>query len=260
MDHTSMRILVLGGTTEASACARRLASDERFNATLSLAGRTKAPELPSGIAVRVGGFGGAEGLATWLTKSKTDAIVDATHPFAAQISANAHAAATKLGIPLCTVSRPPWQAESDDRWLSVATTDAAVEALGTDRRRVFLSIGRQGLAAFARAPQHAYMARLIEMPDAGIAIPDLTLVQARGPFALDDEIALLKSERIDVLVSKNAGGRATYPKIEAARRLGIPVVMIERPAKAAGHVARSADEAMHWLERLHAKSRSDRGV
>jgi precorrin-6A/cobalt-precorrin-6A reductase len=259
MDHTSMRILILGGTTEASACARRLTGDERFSATLSLAGRTRAPDQPE-LALRVGGFGGVEGLAAWLAQNKTQAVVDATHPFAARISANAYAATAQLGIPLCSVARPPWQAEPGDRWQNVATTEDAADALGPEPKRVFLSIGRQGLAAFARAPQHAYIARLIEVPDASIAIPDLTLLHARGPFALEDEIRLLTSERIDVLVSKNSGGPATYPKIEAARTLGIPVVMIERPSKPGGYVARDADEAVSWLERLHAKSRSDRGV
>lgn len=254
-----MRVLILGGTTEASECVRRLAGDARFSATLSLAGRTSAPPDP-GIAHRVGGFGGATGLARWMTNAAVDAIIDATHPFAARISANAHAAAAQLGIPLCTVLRPPWHEASGDTWHTVATMDDAANTLGPDRKRVFLSIGRQGIGAFLGAPQHSYVARSIELPDASDMPPDMTLIQARGPFALQDELDLLTVQRIDVVVSKNAGGEATYPKIEAARILKLPVVMIERPAKAGRHIVGSAEEAFAWLDRLHATSRSDRGV
>lgn len=255
-----MRVLILGGTTEASACAHRLSGDGRFAVTLSLAGRTASPVAVPGVALRVGGFGVAAGLARWLAEAGTAAVIDATHPFAAEISANAAAATGELGIPLCTVLRPPWRAGPGDRWRTVPSMAAAADDLGDEGRRVFLGVGRQGVGAFRRAPQHTYVVRTIELPDAAALPPDTTLVQARGPFALADEIALLTSHRIEVVVTKNAGGDATYAKIEAARRLGLPVVMVERPRKAGRHVVAAAEEAVGWLERLHAMSRSDRGV
>lgn len=260
MQATAKRILILGGTTEASALARRLAADPRFDATLSLAGRTRDPAAIAGVTMRVGGFGGADALAHWLRDAGIDAIVDATHPFAAQISANAYAAAIAAGIPLCTVVRPPWSAMPGDEWHTVASAEEAAAALGAEPRRVFLSIGRQEVGAFRGAPHHAYVIRSIEPPDEAALPLDVKLIQARGPFALADEMRLLTSERIDVVVTKNAGGGATYPKIAAARELGLPVVMIARPYKASSHAVASADEAVAWLERHHAMSRSERGV
>lgn len=260
MQATAKRILILGGTTEASALVRRLAADPRFDATLSLAGRTRSPAGIAGVAMRVGGFGGADALAHWLRTSGIDAVIDATHPFAAQISANAYAAASTAGIPLCTVVRPPWSAVPGDVWHTVASAKEAAVALGAEPRRVLLSIGRQEVGAFRGAPHHAYVIRSIEPPDETTLPPDVKLIQARGPFALADEMRLLTSERIDVVVTKNAGGSATYPKITAARELGLPVVMITRPYKASSHAVASAEEAVAWLERHHGMSRSERGV
>lgn len=255
-----MRVLILAGTTEASDLARRLSGDPRFAVTLSLAGRTRNPVTEAVVAVRVGGFGGAEGLALWLRDAGIGAVIDATHPFAARISANAHAAARETGLPLCTILRPPWSAGPGDRWLSVASLEAAADALGAKPRRVFLGVGRQGVDAFRRAPQHAYVVRSIEPPDPAALPSDVTLVQARGPFTLSDEIALFSAHRIETVVAKNAGGAATHAKIEAARRLELPVVMIQRPQKPAGHVVADAAAALDWLHRLHATSRSERGV
>lgn len=255
-----MRVLILGGTTEAVACAERLGRDPRFHVILSLAGRTRNPRQQDGIAHRVGGFGGADGLATYLAEARIDAVLDATHPFAAQISANAERAARASGLPLCTLVRPGWTADAGDRWIGVATIEDAAAALGTEPRRVFLAVGRQGVGAFRQAGHHAYVVRAIEQPDADALPPDTTLVQARGPFALQDEIALLTSQRIDVIVSKNAGGAATFAKIEAARTLGLPVIMIERPHKVGQNLAASAQEAILWFERLHDSGRSERNV
>lgn len=255
-----MRVLILGGTTEAVACAERLGSDPRFRAILSLAGRTRNPRQQDGLEHRVGGFGGASGLATYLAEAQIDAILDATHPFAAQISANAERAARERGIPLCTLVRPPWVPMPGDRWTRVAKIEDAAAALGEEPRRVFLSVGRQGVGAFRRAGQHTYIVRAIEQPDVDALPRTTTLVRARGPFALQDEIALLASERIDVVVSKNAGGAATYAKIEAARTLGLPVVMIDRPEKAGQNVVSDAAEAVAWLDRLHGSGRSERSV
>jgi len=251
-----MRVLILGGTTEASALARLLADDVRFDATLSLAGRTSTPR-PQPLVTRIGGFGGVEGLDRFLREEKIDAVIDATHPYADQMSAHAVAACGQTGVPLASFVRAPWTPRPGDRWNVVPSTDAAVSALGTAPRRVFLSLGRQELHVFARAPQHHYLARVIEAPPREELPPDITLVQARGPFALAAETALLRDERIEVVVSKNAGGDATYAKIAAARALGLPVIMIARPGKPAGHVVASAEEAVAWL--AHAR-RSLRGV
>ncbi|AHB48203.1 cobalt-precorrin-6x reductase [Hyphomicrobium nitrativorans NL23] len=255
-----MRVLILGGTTEAVACAERLGSDPRFHPILSLAGRTRNPRQQGGIAHRVGGFGGAEGLAAYLAEERIDAVLDATHPFAAQISANADKATRACGVALCTLVRPPWVAETGDRWIGAATIEAAANALGEEPRRVFLAVGRQGVGAFRHMTQHAYIIRAIEQPEADALPPDTTLVQARGPFALQDEIELLTSHQIDVVVSKNAGGAATYAKIEAARSLGLPVIMIERPDTAGQNFVASAAEAVDWLGGVHDGSRSERNV
>ncbi len=252
-----MRVLVLGGTTEASALATLLAADPRFDATLSLAGRTSNPK-PQPLATRVGGFGGIEGLARWLRDEKADAVIDATHPYAAQMSANAVAACTQAGLPLGTIVRPPWRRLEDESWRVVPTAEAAAAALGKTPLRVFLSLGRQELHAFASAPQHRYVARTIEVPEQAALPPNLKILQARGPFDRDSEARLLAKEEIDIIVSKNSGGTATYAKIEAARELDLPVIMIARPDKPAGHLLGSPEEAVAWLHGCAPGSR--RGV
>jgi precorrin-6A/cobalt-precorrin-6A reductase len=252
-----MRVLILGGTTEASTLAGLLAGESRFEATLSLAGRTTAPRAQP-IATRVGGFGGVDGLARYLRDHAIDAVIDATHPYAAQISANAVAACAEAGIALASLVRPPWQRREDDRWQAVASTQDAALLLGRMPRRVFLSVGRQDLHHFALAPQHQYVARLIETPRQAHLPPHLVLLHQRGPFDLEAERRLLIDQRIAVIVSKNSGGDATYPKIAAARALALPVVMIARPDKPAGHVVDSAEAAVDWL--AHAGALSRRGV
>jgi precorrin-6A/cobalt-precorrin-6A reductase len=257
---TPLRVLILGGTTEASALARLIAGDARFEATLSLAGRTSNPR-PQPLPTRIGGFGGAEGLAAFLGKSAIDVVIDATHPYADQISANALAACGKTGVPLVSLARPPWQAEARDRWQVVRDAAAAAAALGPMPRHVFLSLGRLDLHAFAPAPQHHYVARTIDPPQQTVLPPDIRFLQARGPFDRAGETHLLQDEKIDIVVSKNSGGTATYAKIEAARDLGLPVIMIARPHKAAGHLVHRAEEAVAWLERrLHDAVPSLRGV
>ena len=241
-----MRVLVLGGTTEASALATLLAGDKRFDATLSLAGRTSSPR-PQPLATRIGGFGGVEGLMRWLREEKADAVIDATHPYAARMSANAVAACAQAGIPLGSIVRPPWPRLEDDSWRVVPTADAAAAALGKTPLRVFLSLGRQDLHAFTSAPQHRYIARTIEAPQQAALPPNIRILQARGPFDRDSEAKLLSDEEIDVIVSKNSGGTATYAKIEAARELDLPVIMIARPDKPAGHVLGGREQAGAWL-------------
>jgi precorrin-6A/cobalt-precorrin-6A reductase len=244
-----LRVLILGGTTEASALARKIAGDTWLAPILSLAGRTTKPR-PQPIATRIGGFGGIDGLARFLRNDKIEAVVDATHPYADQMSAHVVAACRETGVPLASLVRPEWQRHADDRWQVVADASAAATALGAEPRRVFLSLGRQDLDAFAAAPQHHYLARLIDLPEQTVLPPDLRLLQARGPFDRADEERLQKEQRIDVMVSKNAGGTATYAKIEAARALRLPVVMIARPHKPAGAAMADVDACVAWLHGL----------
>jgi precorrin-6A/cobalt-precorrin-6A reductase len=257
-----MRVLILGGTTEASDLTRLLAADSRFDATISLAGRTANPKAQP-VRTRIGGFGGADGLVAWLKQDATQAVVDATHPYADQISANAVEACARLAIPLASIVRPAWELRPGDTWIPVASAEAAADALGPEPRRVFLTLGRLELGAFASAPHHHYIARTIDPPNDVPLPPDIRLFSGRGPFDCESETTLLAREKIDVLVSKNSGGAATYAKIEAARRLGIPLVMIARPNKPRGHGVESAEAAVIWLEhqRTHrTASCSARGV
>jgi precorrin-6A/cobalt-precorrin-6A reductase len=262
MEMLSMRVLILGGTTEASELAHLLAADPRFDATVSLAGRTANPKTQP-VRTRIGGFGGANGLVAWLKQDATQAVIDATHPYADQISANAVTACAQLAIPLASFLRPAWEPRPGDTWIPVASAEAAADALGPKPRRVFLTLGRLELDAFASAPHHHYVARTIDPPGDVALPPDIRLFYDRGSFDRESETALLAREKIDVLVSKNSGGAATYAKIEAARQLGIPVVMVARPNKPCGQVVESAEAAVIWLEHQlahRATSCSPRGV
>ena len=257
-----MRVLILGGTTEASELTRLLAADKRFDATISLAGRTANPKAQP-VATRIGGFGGPDGLVAWLKQNATQAVIDATHPYADQISSNAVAACARLAMPLASIVRPAWQPEPGDNWLPVASAEAAADALGPTPRRVFLTLGRLELGAFAGRPHHHYIARTIDPPGDVALPPDIKMLSGRGPFDIQAETALLTQEKVDVLVSKNSGGTATYAKIEATRHLGIPVVMVARPLKLRGDAVENAEAAMIWLEQLLAHrtaSCSARGV
>jgi precorrin-6A/cobalt-precorrin-6A reductase len=225
---------------------RRLADKPDVAAILSLAGATADP-APAPITRRIGGFGGAEGLAAFLARERIDAVVDATHPFASRMSANAVAACLATGTPLVVFTRPPWTHQPNDRWIEVATMDDAVDALGTQRRTVFLTQGRLQLAAFVRAPQHLYIVRTIDRPAEIDSLPDCKLILARGPFSLADELALMQREQIEMLVTKNSGGRATYAKIEAARALKIEVVIVRQPPAPAAETLHDLDGVMAWL-------------
>ncbi|HXY59506.1 MAG TPA: cobalt-precorrin-6A reductase [Methylocystis sp.] len=240
------RALILGGTREARDLARLAARRPEVDAVLSLAGRTAAP-LETELPTRIGGFGGVEGLSRYLAENRFDCVLDATHPFAARISANARAACAALSLPLATLARAPWRAQEGDDWIVVEDNAEAVAALGEAPRRVFLTIGRLGVAAFRRAPQHDYLIRSIEPPDASELPRRAEVVLARGPFALADEIALMRARGIEVVVSKNSGGPLTYAKIEAARALQIPVVMVAPPAGEGVAVVESLDAAINFL-------------
>jgi precorrin-6A/cobalt-precorrin-6A reductase len=241
-----MRLLILGGTTEASALARNVVGWAELEPILSLAGRTQNPVEPP-IPFRSGGFGGVAGLKTYLADEKIDVVVDATHPFAAQMSAHAVEACRDLHLPLALFTRAAWRSVPGDRWLPVADMAAATQALGDAPRRVFLTVGGLQLAAFAAAPQHHYLVRTIDPPEAVAALPDHKLILARGPFAVEDEIALMRDERIDVLVTKNSGGKATAAKLAAARALNIEVIMVERPKSEAVLAFEKLDAVMKWI-------------
>jgi precorrin-6A/cobalt-precorrin-6A reductase len=251
------RILILGGTTEARQLAGRLAARPGLAVTLSLAGRTAAP-LAQPVAVRVGGFGGAEGLAVYLRAERIDRLIDATHPYAAGISANAAAAAEATGVSLLALRRPPWTQVAGDRWIEVADAPAAVAALGAAPRKIFLALGRQEIAAFAAAPQHHYLVRSVDPVDPPLNVPHADYVLGRGPFSEDDDRALLLRYGIERLVAKNSGGSATYGKIAAARALALPVILLRRPPLPAVPEVASVEAALAAI--AHAIPPADRGV
>ncbi len=242
------RLLLLGGTTEALALAEALAGDPRLEVISSLAGRTVAHRLPPG-EVRVGGFGGAAGLAAYLKERRIGMVVDATHPFAATISRHTALACRETGLPRLQLLRPAWTPEPGDRWHEVPDMNAAAAALPALGRTIFLAVGRQELAAFAdppglHRPPLRLIARMVEAPG---ELPGFEIILARGPFTLENEEALFARAGIEAVVSKNSGGDATYAKIAAARRLGLPVVMIARPPAESGDRAKSVEAAFAWI-------------
>ncbi|WP_417586419.1 cobalt-precorrin-6A reductase [Pararhodobacter oceanensis] len=238
-------LLVLGGTSEATALCQRL-SEAGIRATLSYAGRVARPARQA-LPQRIGGFGGVEGLIAYLRNNAITHVIDATHPFAAQMSTNAVAACAELGVPLVALTRLPWQAEAGDDWINVSDIAGAVAALQRPAMRVMLAVGRMHLAEFAPNPQHFYLLRLIDAPDAPLPFPDCEVVQARGPFTLADDLELMRAQRIDLVVSKNAGGGGASAKIEAARALGLPVIMIDRPAIPARREMHSVEEVLAFI-------------
>lgn len=243
---TKPRALLFGGTSEARELARRIATDGRFDALVSLAGRTSEP-LRQSLPVRVGGFGSVDGLIRCLEEWRIDKAIDATHPFAARISANVAAACAALRVPLIGLTRAPWRPEPGDKWIEGGDNAAAVEALGENPRRVFLTIGRLGLADYARAPQHFYLVRSIDRPSHDDLPPRHELVLARGPFDVESEIALMRTASVDVLVSKNSGGQSTYAKILAARALGLEMIVIARPRAEHIPIVHDIEQAMAFL-------------
>jgi precorrin-6A/cobalt-precorrin-6A reductase len=239
------RALILGGTGNANALAAALAR-ERIDAIYSYAGRTQIP-LPHALPTRVGGFGGAEGLADFIREAEITHVVDATHPFAAEMSRNAAIACAATGVPLLALERAPWTKTHGDRWIEVEDIAAAVTALPDVRARVFLAIGRQHLAPFAQKPQHAYTLRFVDAPDGALPLPGAEVIVSRGPFTLVGDLALMRERGIEWLVARNAGGDGARAKIDAARELGLPVIMIARPQLAERPRVESVDEVLAWL-------------
>jgi precorrin-6A/cobalt-precorrin-6A reductase len=249
-----MRILILGGTMEARQLAERLATRPDLAITLSLAGRTTAPALQP-VPVRVGGFGGAEGLADYLLRQKVDVLIDATHPYAATISMNAAAAALRAHVALLALRRPGWTPVAGDRWIQVADAAGAVQALGNIPRCVFLALGRKEIEPFAGALQHRYLVRSVEPVVPPLAVPHAIYITGRGPFAEADERTMLEHYRIDAIVAKNSGGPATYGKIAAARALSLPVIMLRRPSLPAVEAVETVDDAVAWLDHVSSAAR-----
>lgn len=240
-------ILILGGTTEAMQLAALLKDSSKFAPVMSLAGRTAQPRLPE-MAHRSGGFGGVDGLKRYLRENAVAAVVDATHPFAARMSGNAARACADLNVPLAVLTRPAWERCDGDRWIEVDDFAAARDALGTAPRTVLLTIGRQEVGAFRGGVGHRYVVRSVDAVAPELLPDGARVIAARGPFDEDQEIALMQREGIDAVVSKNAGGGATYAKIAAARRLALPVIMIRRPRSASDGEMHDAAAVMRWLE------------
>ncbi len=239
-----MRVLLLGGTTEASHIAQELAS-AGVTGIFSYAGRTAAPAAQV-LPTRVGGFGGVDGLVEYLRHERITHVIDATHPFASQISANAVGACARTGTPLIAYAREPWVAGPNDNWRHVRNIEEAVAALPDRPARIFLAIGKQHLRTFAAQPQHFYLLRLVDAP-ATAPLPNAEIVLARGPFATEGDLALLRHHRITHVVARNAGGEGAKAKLEAACALGLPVIMIDRPILPECRVAQSVEEIMRWL-------------
>jgi precorrin-6A/cobalt-precorrin-6A reductase len=239
-------VLVLAGTAEATALARRLHASGR-DVVSSLAGITSNPTDRPG-RVRRGGFGGVDGLISYLVSHGIAAVVDATHPFAAVMPFHAQSACAAAGVPLCRLLREPWRPGDGDEWIDVDGLDAAaaaIERIGA--RRVLLATGRQSLAPFATCERQWFLARSIE----AVADPpaNMTTIQDRGPYTVEAERALIAAHEIDTLVTKNAGGEATAAKLAAARDAGVRVVMVRRPSQPPGvYTVTTVGEAQRWVE------------
>lgn len=249
-------VLILGGTTEARRLAESLTSGENqqsqgredppYRVTTSLAGRVAAPVLPPGES-RIGGFGGAAGLAAWITAHRVTHLVDATHPFAERMSFNAAGAAALSGVPLLALRRPGWVPGPGDDWHFAGSLAEAATLLPDLGSRAFLTTGRMGLHSFAHLTEPWFLVRSVDPPAAPVP-PRLEVVLARGPFTLADERGLLARHRIDLLVTKDSGGSATAPKLTAAREAGIPVLLIRRPPTPGGvPQTGSVDGVRRWL-------------
>ncbi len=244
-----MRVLLLGGTSEASRLAAALAKT-RIDAIFSYAGRTNDP-IAQPLAMRIGGFGGVEGLATYIASEGITHIIDATHPFAAGMSRNAITAATMTTTHLIALERKPWMQQAGDDWRHVADVEAAIESLPPQPTRVFLAIGRQNIAAFAARPEHHYLLRFVDEPRDLIALPHHDVVIARGGFKIDSDMELMRAHGIGWVVSKNAGGATAGAKIAAARALHLPVTMIARPTIPPRTTVETVEEVMAWLALDH---------
>lgn len=238
------RALILGGTADASQLAAEIAR-ARIDAVYSYGGRTRAP-ADQPLPTRIGGFGGVRGLADYIRAEAITHVIDATHPFAAEMSRNAVEACAETGTPLIALERAPWRKAPGDNWIEVTDVGAAVAALPERPANVFLAIGRQHIAPFATRPQHAYTLRFVDPPEAPLPFPADVIV-SRGPFTLDAELEMLRARGITWIVARNSGGDGARAKIDAARGLGLPVIMISRPELPERRRVGSVAEVMQWL-------------
>lgn len=240
------RVLILGGTGDAVRVIAQVTQLPNVSVIASLAGRTAQPNIPDNCQVRLGGFGGVAGLVQFLRDQAIDLIVDATHPFAAQISHNAAMAAIACNLPRILLDRPSWAQRPGDNWIEVADQAAAAAVLPELTERVFLTIGRQELKSFAHLDQLWFLMRMITPPDPPLPSGEVLLQQ--GPFSVKDEKLLMQQYQVGAIVSKNSGGSATYAKIIAARELGLPVVMIPRPPLPEGPIVQDIDAILNWVK------------
>jgi precorrin-6A/cobalt-precorrin-6A reductase len=253
-----LKILLLGGTSEAQHLAKRLAQLSGITATMSLAGRTRNA-APSPLPALIGGFGGIDGLADYLMRETIGLVVDATHPFAVQISNNAVAACGKTNVPLLAIERPPWKKEMGDDWREHPTVEEAVAALPDTPTTVFSALGRSSVPLLCERPQHRYLIRVVDPILPPPELPNAIFISSRGPFRTEDDVSLFREHKVSCLLAKNSGGDAAYAKIEAARRLRLPVHMVNRPKIAERHAVLTVDEAMTWIARHHS-ALTERGV
>ncbi|AZA11410.1 cobalt-precorrin-6A reductase [Corynebacterium gerontici] len=243
-----MRALILGGTAEAREVAALL-KGQGWHVTSSLAGRVANPRLPVG-EVRIGGFGGPAGLARWLIHNGIEVIIDATHPYAEKISISASEASRATGVPLIALHRPAWEPGPKDRWRMVSTMEEAATLVAREYHHILLTIGRQKLAPFAADPHNLYVIRAVDPPSVALPARHRVLL-SRGPFTVEAEKKLMIDNQIDAVVTKNSGGAMTEAKLEAARSLGIDVVMVQRPKlpSATVHVS-TVEEVAKVIDRL----------
>ena len=250
MPGAAHRLLILGGTGEAAALAD--AVQARFGARIrmvtSLAGRTEQPRIVPGER-RIGGFGGSQELSRYLRKGGFDFVIDATHPFAAKISASAREACDAARVPRLVLTRPAWRRDPKDRWFEVADAQSAAKLIPDLGKRVFVTVGRRELAPFAALPHCWFLIRVVEQPKEPLpfAKNGHELIVARGPFTVAGERTLMERYRIDILVAKASGGGATEAKLWAARELGLPVILLSRPAVESGEIAENIGQALDWL-------------
>ncbi len=239
------RILILGGTSDALKLADALSTQPDFSVIYSLAGRVEQPRLPN-CETRIGGFGGVDGLSRYLTDQRIHAVVDATHPFAATITQHVEQASHQSGVPLLALVRPPWTAVDGDIWHEAPNLQHAADLIPHMGKRIFLAIGRQEVSTFAPCTDAYFLIRAIEPPDDPLP-PHRNILLARGPFHLEEELKLLRDHAIDLVVTKNSGGPATYPKIQAARQLQIHVIMMQRPTAPQAPKVASVASILPWL-------------
>jgi len=245
-----MKLLILGGTKDAVDLAEAAAGLPGVQVIYSLAGVTQNPNLPN-CGVRQGGFGGASGLQEYLKAETFDAVIDATHPYAAQIAQNAAEACAAVNLPRLKFLRPPWTPQIGEKWEAVADVPAAVTALAGEEKRVFLTIGVKEMAAFEQADGAPFLVRYIHAPKASAPLPEAEVIVDRGPYTVDGERELMAKHRVGVLVSKNSGGDGASAKLIAARELGVRVIMIDRPALPAGEVIGRQADALAWIRDLN---------